>query len=162
MKINLVVLLIWSTAFTSNVNANILNDLIGTWRTVTTTVENGREVSTVSREVVTRLPGGIIYTVETERIFGKDVTVARRWRMPGGKGLAVAYDEKGSTKAISETTATVRGNTIHSSGTAETLQGKVTGKSSATRVNSNRWTGESSATFRGKSVSYKYLSTRTR
>lgn len=136
---------------------SILNDLVGTWNVTTTYKEGGRTISFVSRNVVRRLGGGLIYSVGTETRNGRQVVVSKEWIVPGGVSLAVGYDEAQRTETLAEGTWRISGNVLSGTYRFETLRGRISWTGSSRRISRNRWEQavtmrQGTSTFTAKNV----------
>lgn len=132
---------------TSALQASFISERAGTWNVTTTTLQNGREVSTKSQSVIRNLQGGVQYSEGSEKINGRSVITNKSWTFPNGTSFSVIY-ESASVLMLGEGTWQLKGNTASGKAVYETLDGKVNTASTSTRVNRNRWTGSTKVSGR--------------
>jgi hypothetical protein len=138
-RYSLFIAVVLATLTSAPAYANLLDDLVGTWRVTTSYKEGGRTVSFQSQTVNKKLAGGVIYSVGTEKSNGKTVTTSKEWIIPGGNAVAVGYDNQGKAEFLGEGTWRTSGSTLSGGYAFETLRERVNWSGASKRINRNRW-----------------------
>jgi hypothetical protein len=123
-----------------SVYGRLPDNIVGTWR-ATTTLKTWQGTETASQQiVVSKLQGGVIHLVVTDKMNGKRTTYSKQWLKPNGVLLYDVYAGRSSPVQTGKGTwRRVSSNVLSGTSVAKTRYGDFTDTFTVTRSNINRW-----------------------